>query len=373
MQRPLSSALTVSGDPWSSKVLGNNNAPHDLDSFSADSCTTQPQIQANDNNQHQDSWVDQPLTRDGRARVRVFIACLPCRKNKRRCDGTRPICSICRRKGFAVPPSYVDSDAPEALKGYCTYDITPKRRGPDRTPRSRLKRNQQIDDDERPTKRRHTTQGETLKQEPQRFGGVARPLGPNEEAQPTVPRTIPPQSDRSSSSINLTVATFGPKWKRQDTEESGPSTIDRHLQAPVLIPEGAPASSPSLSASCRFIPSSLLVTKDPFPSIVVPGLGHELALRSVPTSKSYSPVSSLVTFDSLGQPIVSPNPLPVLDLEPHYADCVLPISDVQSGSSQSPYSTSDLLSSEYDFRRQEPFIQYGRISPFPIFSLLTPF
>lgn len=321
-------------------------------------------MQANGNGQHQGSCVDQPLTRDGRARMRVFIACLPCRKNKRRCDGIRPICSICKKKGFVVPPSYVDSNTPEALKGCCIYDIAPKRRGPDRTPRSRLKRNNPIDDDERPAKRRRSTHDGTLNQEPQPCGGVVRP---NEEANSDQLRTILSQGDRSLSSACLTVATTGHKWKRQDTEDS--IAGHSHLRTPptsVLTP-GVTTAFPSSSASRQFTHSSLLVTKGSIPSIVVPGLDHELAPRSVSSSKSYSPVSSSVIFDSLGQPFVSPNALPVLD--PRY---VLPISGVTTGNYHSPYSTHGPLPPEYDFRqRYIPFIQFGHVPP-PIFSSLTP-
>ena len=364
MQQPLSNTFMEPKGPWSPRVFGNETAPHGPNSFSAASGTTQPQILANDSGQHQDSCVDQPLTRDGRARMRVFIACLPCRKNKRRCDGTRPICSICKRKGFVVPPSYGGSNAPEALKGYCIYDVVPKRRGPDRTPRSRLKRNKQIDDDERPTKRRRTTRDEILKQEPQPCGGVVRPPSPNEEGQSDLLRTIPSQGDRSSSlssPISPTVTTTGHKWKRQDTEDTTPSiTRYRHLQVPptsVLTP-GVTPSLPSLSASHQFTRSSLHVTNGSIPSIVVPGL--ELAPRSVSSSKSYSPVSSSVIFDSLGQPFVSPNPLPVPDFDLRYAEYVLPISGVTTGNYHSPYSTHGLLPPEYDFRhRYLPLTQYG--------------
>jgi len=261
-----------------------------------------------------------------------------------------------------VPPSYVDSNAPEALKGYCIYDVAPKRRGPDRTPRSRLKQNKQIDDDERPTKRRHTTYDEYLKQEPQPCGGVVRPPSLSEEAQSDLLRTILSQGDRSSSSISPTVATTGRKWKRQDTEDTTPSTTDyNHLQVPptsVLTPGVTPPSFSSSFVSRQFTRSSL-VPKVPVTSIVVPGLDPELAPRSFSPSKSYSPVSSSVVFDSLDQPFVSPNPLPGLDLDPRYAECVLSISGVTTGNYHSPYATYGLLPPEYDFQQQVPFIQCG--------------
>jgi hypothetical protein len=369
----------VPKEPWSSNVLSNETTL-DLSSFSTDSCMDQPQVQTNDTNHHQDSWVDQPLTRDGRTRMRVFIACLPCRKNKRRCDGLRPICTVCKRKGFGVPPSYTDSNAPEARKGYCIYDVVPKRRGPDRTPRSRLKRSKQIDGDERPTKRPHTTQGDIPKEDPQPSSDIVRPPSPNEEAQPTLLPTILSQGDRPSSPIGLTVATVGHKWKRQDTEDNNPLTTSYdHLQVPstsVLTPGGtpsSPSSSPSSSASRPFIHSSLPGAKHKhlLPSIVVPTLDHEPALRAISSSKSCAYISPSVTLDSLGHPYISSNPLPVVDLDPHYADHVQPISGVTTRSYPAPYLRQSFLPSPYDYPQQEPSIQYGSYA-FSTSSMLTP-
>ena len=352
----MSSTSIVPREPWSSNTLSNETAPLDLSGFSADDCTVQPQMQANDKDHHQDSWVDQPLTRDGRTRMRVFMACLPCRKNKRRCDGLKPICTICGRKGLSIPPSYMDSNAPEARKGYCIYDVVPKRRGPDRIPRSRLKRSKQIDDDERSTKRRHTIRGETPKEVPQPLSDVVRPPSPNEKAQPTIFRTIPSQGDRSSSSISLSVATVGHKWKRQDTEDATPLTASySHLQVPstsVLTPGRTP-SSPSSS------PSSILVANGPLPSVVVPSLDHDPALGFVPSSKSYAHISPSVTFDSLGHPYISPNPM--VHLDPHRADYLLPNSGVTTGSYPAPYLRQSLLPSPHDYLQQVPFIQYGHM------------
>ena len=363
MQQPLSRILPVPTESRSSKAFGNDAAPLGLNSFSVDSCTTQPQMQANDTPQHQDSCVDQPLTRDGRTRMRVFIACLPCRKNKRRCDGLRPICTICKRKGFVVPLSYVDSNDPEAHKGCCIYDVAPKRRGPDRTPRSRLKRNKQIDDDERPTKRRHTTRDEIPKQEPQLFGRVSPPPSPNEKAQPTILRT---QGDRLS--ISPTVATAGYIWKRQNADDTASSTTGYdHLQVPstsVPIPGRTPSASSSSSASRHFIRSSLLATEDPLPSIVVPSLDYGPPPRFVPSSQSCAPVSSSVASDPRGQPSISPNLQPALDLDPHYDNCALPVSGVTTVSYPALYPAHGLLQSEIDLWRPVPLIQYG---PYALF------
>lgn len=66
---------------------------------------------------------DQPLTTQGKPRTRVYVACVQCRTRKIRCDGAKPVCHNCQRR----------SDANDT----CTYDATPKRRGPDRTPGAR--------------------------------------------------------------------------------------------------------------------------------------------------------------------------------------------------------------------------------------------
>ena len=353
----------VPREPSSSNGFSNQTPPLDLTNFSPDSSTTQQHMEASDKDHHQDYWVDQPLTRDGRTRMRVFIACLPCRKNKRRCDGLRPICTICKKKGFGIPPSYMDSNAPEARQGYCIYDVVPKRRGPDRIPRSRLRRGGQIDDDERPIKRRHTIRGEIPKEEPR---DVVRASSPNEEARPTLFCTLPSQDDRSSNPINLAVATVGHKWKRQDTENTTPLNVGYyHLQVPstsVLAPAGTPSSpsSSSSSASRHFIHSPLPVAKGPLPSILVPSLDHEPVLRSVSSSKSYAHVS--------GHPYISSNLPLVVDPDPHYADYALPVSgtknNVTTGSYPAPYLEQSLLPSSYDYRQQIPFIQYGPYASF---------
>lgn len=369
----MSSASTVPRESWSSNVLSIQTPPLDLSNFPVDSSTAQPQVEANDNDHHQEHWVDQPLTRDGRARMRVFIACLPCRKNKRRCDGLRPICTICRRKGFGVPPSYMDLNAPEARQGYCIYDVVPKRRGPDRIPRSRLKRGKQVDDNERPIKRRHTTRGESPKEVSHPMSNFVRPPSPNGEARPALLCTIPPQGDRDSVPISRAVATVVHKWKRGDTGDITPLTITHdYLQVPstsLLTPGATPSSlssSPSSSASRHFINSPLHGPKGPQPSIVVPGLDHEPALPSVPSSKLYAHVSPPVTFDSLGHPYISSNLLPVVDCDPHYADYVLPISCVTTGNYPASYLKQSHLPSPYDYWQPVPLIQYGACALFPV-------
>ncbi|OCH85582.1 hypothetical protein OBBRIDRAFT_858538 [Obba rivulosa] len=67
--------------------------------------------------------ADQPLTTQGKLRMRVYVACVQCRSRKIRCDGAKPICHNCSRR--------TDSD------GRCSYDTAPKRRGPDRYPGAR--------------------------------------------------------------------------------------------------------------------------------------------------------------------------------------------------------------------------------------------
>jgi len=368
----MSSAPMVPRESWSSNVFSNQTSPLNLTKFSAGSSTAQPQMEASDKDHHQDSLVGQPLTRDGRTRMRVFIACLPCRKNKRRCDGLKPICTICKRKGFGIPPSYMDSNAPEAPQGYCIYDVVPKRRGPDRVPRSRLKRSGQIDDDERPIKRCHTIRGGVPEEESQPLSDVVRRPSPNEETQPTLLRAIPSQGDRPSNPINLAVATVGHKRKPPDTEDTTLLTMGyNRLQVPstsVLAPGATPStpSSTSSSASRHFIHSPLLVAKSPLPSIVASSLDHEPVLRAVPSSKSYAQISPPVTFDSLGHRHISSNPPPVVDLNPHYSDYVLPTSGVTTGSYPAPYLEQSLLPSPHDYLQQASFIQYG---PYPLFRV----
>ncbi|RDX53272.1 hypothetical protein OH76DRAFT_1343377 [Lentinus brumalis] len=66
---------------------------------------------------------DQPLTTQGKARTRVYVACIQCRNRKIRCDGAKPVCHNCSRR----------TDNSQV----CNYDAAPKRRGPDRTPGAR--------------------------------------------------------------------------------------------------------------------------------------------------------------------------------------------------------------------------------------------
>ncbi|KAJ6501124.1 hypothetical protein C8R47DRAFT_258568 [Mycena vitilis] len=70
-------------------------------------------------------FPDQPDTTANTARIRVFLACHQCRSRKIRCDATKPLCHFCSR---AEPPRQ------------CAYDQEPKRRSPDKIPRSRLRK-----------------------------------------------------------------------------------------------------------------------------------------------------------------------------------------------------------------------------------------
>ncbi|KAL0961295.1 hypothetical protein HGRIS_006254 [Hohenbuehelia grisea] len=72
---------------------------------------------------HIDLAPDQPPTTQGKARARVYVACLQCRQRKIRCDGAKPVCHNCNRRPAGGPE--------------CSYDAQPKRRGPDRTPGAR--------------------------------------------------------------------------------------------------------------------------------------------------------------------------------------------------------------------------------------------
>ena len=86
----------------------------------------------------------QPLTSQGSARERVFLACSPwyvstleifisglllftkccaSRHRKARCNGAKPVCSSCQQR--------------KNMGGECLYDPSPKRRGPDKIPGTR--------------------------------------------------------------------------------------------------------------------------------------------------------------------------------------------------------------------------------------------
>ncbi|KIY72469.1 hypothetical protein CYLTODRAFT_37194 [Cylindrobasidium torrendii FP15055 ss-10] len=86
---------------------------------------------------------DQPPTTQGKPRARVYVACVQCRSRKIRCDGAKPICHNCNKRGH-----------PE-----CNYDPVPKRRGPDKTPgaRQRMARELKNDLDKDDTRRRRRT------------------------------------------------------------------------------------------------------------------------------------------------------------------------------------------------------------------------
>ncbi|CCM03520.1 uncharacterized protein FIBRA_05654 [Fibroporia radiculosa] len=86
---------------------------------------------------------DQPLTTQGKPRTRVYVACVQCRSRKIRCDGAKPVCHNCSRR--------TSGDA-------CSYDVAPKRRGPDKTPGARQRTAGMANTDgERPRRRRRTT------------------------------------------------------------------------------------------------------------------------------------------------------------------------------------------------------------------------
>ncbi|KZP33462.1 hypothetical protein FIBSPDRAFT_773133 [Athelia psychrophila] len=74
---------------------------------------------------------DQPPTTQGKARARVYVACVQCRTRKIRCDGANPVCHNCSRRTTASG-------------GPCSYDSAPKRRGPDKTPGARQRTAREI-------------------------------------------------------------------------------------------------------------------------------------------------------------------------------------------------------------------------------------
>ncbi|KAH7106905.1 hypothetical protein BKA62DRAFT_221002 [Auriculariales sp. MPI-PUGE-AT-0066] len=80
--------------------------------------------------------ADQPPTTHGKARTRVYVACLQCRTRKIRCDGAKPTCHNCTRRNC----------------NDCKYDAVPKRRGPDKKPgaRQRTVKKRELDDIDAP-------------------------------------------------------------------------------------------------------------------------------------------------------------------------------------------------------------------------------
>jgi hypothetical protein len=94
--------------------------------------------------------ADQPLTSQGKERVRVYLACAQwcvdhrcflmmisyacnrfhSRQRKIRCDGAKPCCEVCTKRGITA----------------CRYDSAPKRRGPDRVPGSRSRAHDEEDE-----------------------------------------------------------------------------------------------------------------------------------------------------------------------------------------------------------------------------------
>lgn len=96
---------------------------------------------------------DQPPTTAGKPRLRVHVACVPCRKRKVRCDGAKPVCLNCssRKNVYARP---------------CTYDPVPKRRGRDRRPGGRQRNpSSEIRDDSRHSRDDSSSSGSS-KQDP---------------------------------------------------------------------------------------------------------------------------------------------------------------------------------------------------------------
>lgn len=111
------------GDPCRSEVgLAQSTSPtvsgsESLDGRGNSSSTSGKARKARREKPHIELAPGQPPTTQGKPRQRVFVACLQCRSRKIRCDGAKPICYNCNRR----PDSFL-----------CSYDATPKRRGPDR-------------------------------------------------------------------------------------------------------------------------------------------------------------------------------------------------------------------------------------------------
>ncbi|KAI9464587.1 hypothetical protein BJY52DRAFT_1114909 [Lactarius psammicola] len=88
---------------------------------------------------HIELSADQPPTTQGRPRTRVFVACIQCRGRKIRCDGAKPMCHHCCQRGG---------------NEQCTYDLLPKRRGPDRVQGARTRGTRPREGEGEPPKRR---------------------------------------------------------------------------------------------------------------------------------------------------------------------------------------------------------------------------
>ncbi|CAA7268831.1 unnamed protein product [Cyclocybe aegerita] len=90
---------------------------------------------------------DQPPTTQGKVRARVYVACVQCRTRKIRCDGAKPVCHNCGLRSNGCDG--------------CNYDPAPKRRGPDKIPGGRQRRDPMNEIDGLPRRRRRRTTRES--------------------------------------------------------------------------------------------------------------------------------------------------------------------------------------------------------------------
>ncbi|TBU28622.1 hypothetical protein BD311DRAFT_663142 [Dichomitus squalens] len=160
--------------------------------------------------------ADQPLTTQGKPRMRVYVACVQCRGRKIRCDGAKPVCHNCSRR----------TENPHL----CTYDTAPKRRGPDRVPGARQRSAGGIGEKPPRRRRRHQTQDGpdqlfVTSQSASVSPVEAKPTSFSPTGQAFLANTSAPHSD------NLTII-----------QEVGPVHYGRHRQG---LPESSRASMPT--------------------------------------------------------------------------------------------------------------------------------
>ncbi|KAJ6510130.1 hypothetical protein C8R47DRAFT_1208175 [Mycena vitilis] len=143
---------------------------------------------------------DQPPTKQGNPRARVYVACTRCRTMKIRCNGAKPVCHTCSKH-----PS-----APES----CEYDPLPQRRGPDRVPGAR------------PSRVLNKTTGPTRLRKP-RTKAKRSQNTPKDGEGGLEARIMPPLPPPGSASIRTLPQAKGVKDVRHETS-SGPSNAPDH-------------------------------------------------------------------------------------------------------------------------------------------------
>ena len=142
------------------------------------------------------------------------------RNRKIRCDGAKPTCHNCNRR----PETPV----------VCTYDATPKRRGPDRIPGARQR--SAGGSGERPPRRRRRGPPDGAGQ------AFASPQSPAQS--PVDVKSVPPYSPTAQS--YMTNMTSAPHPENLTIiQEVGPGQYSRHRQS---LPQPGPGGRPSAAA-----------------------------------------------------------------------------------------------------------------------------